>query len=566
MRDLDVYILIAEGRRILSLRYVPVDEVFASVPTHLYTTTVQWLWKLLLALSDAALGFPGVLLLKGIVGVLLSLSIYRLARLFAEPNASALVLLLTTLFLWNYANSRAQITTFLFLILCLTFFKREEKLESLPWSWCLGWPLAFLGWSQFHQGHELGLLLLLLFLGTHFRERIFTPPLFFRALLLLFLCLLAPSFTNMVGGYSIFGMPYRRDIEVAPPTEWLIEWERINPLNPYYALFILYVISQAVALWRVRDLHLSFRLFTLMGIAVPFFAQRFLPIACLLFVPMTAHTLSWRLLSPSRATAASLLLLLLFFRAPYHWVFPFEVWNLTAFRHKYLPLDGLEVLRRNEIPQPLFHPLGWGGLILYELYPRYKVASDARFSLVYPPDYLREAGEAENGVGWDRFAHKYGFRSAWVAKKMPLYHRLRFHPHWSKIYEDDKSALFILSDAISEVAKGPLETPESFTYAFFRATQALRQGKREEALSYLRKGRRLKPCDGELIEHEAAILFDLEKPGEARSLLQRHRFLFPLRPSYLELSQRLGFRPPPLFYRLILAPQALLTHLTACHT
>lgn len=537
------------------------DDVFASVPTHLYTTTVQWLWKLLLAVSDAIWGEKGVLFLKGAIGIFFCFSLYRLSRLFAHASASALVLLLTVLFIWNYFNSRGQITTFLFVILCLWFFKTKETMQELPWRWLWGWPLAFFGWSQFHQGYQLGFLLLLLFLLAHFGKALLQARLFFRTLLLLLLCLLAPTLTNMVGGYSIFGMPYVSDIEFAPPTAWLTEWERINPLNPYYALFVFYATLQAVALFRARELHLSFRLFALLGIAVPFFAQRFVPIACLLFVPTTAHALSSRRLSSPRAAAAAVLLLALFFRVPYHWVFPFEVWNLTAFRHKYLPLDGLEVLRSNEVPQPLFHPLGWGGLIAYELYPRYQVASDARFSLVYPPEYLRQAGEAENAVGWERFAAANGFRSAWLAKEMPLYLLLLSHPGWVLVYEDDKSGIFIRKGALAELATSELKTPESFTYALFQSTRAFEQKRLEEALVWVREARRLKPCDAEIIEHEAALLMVLGEVSEAKNLLSRHLFLFPLRPSYLELSSRAGLEPRPFLARLLLSPAAFLRQL-----
>lgn len=108
---------------------------------------------------------------------------------------------------------------------------------------------------------------------------------------------------------------------------------------------------------------------------------------------------------------------------------------------------GLEKATRyltgHQLPGPLYHPLAWGGYLIYRLAPAYKVYIDGRTQL-YSRDFWKAHDDVRYGKpDWYARLVASGANTVLWKKDEPLASLLRLVPDWAVVYEDDKWIIFV---------------------------------------------------------------------------------------------------------------------------
>jgi hypothetical protein len=99
-------------------------------------------------------------------------------------------------------------------------------------------------------------------------------------------------------------------------------------------------------------------------------------------------------------------------------------------------------MREQKLPQPIFNDYGWGGYLIWKLYPDYRVYIDGRAD-VYGDAFMEEFLSAQAGEkGWRAPLDKYGIRTVLIKPDTALASLLREDAGWQKVFEDSQAVIF----------------------------------------------------------------------------------------------------------------------------
>jgi hypothetical protein len=107
------------------------------------------------------------------------------------------------------------------------------------------------------------------------------------------------------------------------------------------------------------------------------------------------------------------------------------------------PVAAVEFMRSNSLPQPVYNEYGWGGYMIWKLYPDYRVYIDGRAD-VYGDAYIEEFLKTHDGVAaWREPLERVGVRTVFVSPDSPLASLLREEAGWHKAFEDKQAVIFV---------------------------------------------------------------------------------------------------------------------------
>ncbi|HEX8162814.1 MAG TPA: hypothetical protein VF538_13160 [Pyrinomonadaceae bacterium] len=107
------------------------------------------------------------------------------------------------------------------------------------------------------------------------------------------------------------------------------------------------------------------------------------------------------------------------------------------------PLAAVEFLRGRADAGPLFNHYGWGGYLVWKLYPERLVFIDGRAD-VYGDALLEAYLSAENGEkGWRATLDKYAVTTVMIKPGAPLAGLLDEDAGWGKVYDDGQAVIFL---------------------------------------------------------------------------------------------------------------------------
>jgi hypothetical protein len=120
-----------------------------------------------------------------------------------------------------------------------------------------------------------------------------------------------------------------------------------------------------------------------------------------------------------------------------------SVANQAATEARNYPAAAVDFITREKPLQPIYNEYGWGGYLIWRLYPDYRVNMDGRAD-VYGDELIEEflavhVGESE----WRNFLDKHGVRTALLRPDVPLASLLRQDVAWQKVFEDQGSVIFV---------------------------------------------------------------------------------------------------------------------------
>lgn len=120
------------------------------------------------------------------------------------------------------------------------------------------------------------------------------------------------------------------------------------------------------------------------------------------------------------------------------------------------PYYGVQFVRMNSLPGRIAHPYGWGGYLLWKLYPcssgDYRVFIDGRANVAYTDEVYRESLLIDSaGPGWEEILDRYGVNVVFFSKYHSNYRtdgrniaeRLVESGKWRRLFEEPSGIIFM---------------------------------------------------------------------------------------------------------------------------
>lgn len=414
-----------------------------------------WLWQVVAYGFYQFAGFSGIKLLRALTlaGIYATLGWSMLRNRVRLPVA--LPLLVTSLFLISkiYRLERPQVLSFWFAALLIVFFLEIRRGERpSPWLY----PLMLL-WANIHGGVAVGAALLMVFaVGSLWdwrndRKRLQHIVLWCGGGLLA--SLVNP---NGVEIYKLaLGMASSESasavVEFASPFEGLVDRPRV------YVPLLLLLLAHCAALcttWKRRvatDWLLSFLL-----VALAAMFMRNLAFVMIALVPLTARFLSEALADrdkvvgrAEKGVALAVIALLAVFSSVD--IVKGQLWRRAAWTDidpVTVPRELARFLDATPLRGNIFNYYGWGGYLLWELHPKYKLFIDGRN--LHGNDFFDEyqtilgAGSDTDPEhpGYQKLLDKYKIdyvvmpHQSYLGHVQPLLKFLLTDRNWQPIYQD----------------------------------------------------------------------------------------------------------------------------------
>ncbi len=344
--------------------------------------------------------------------------------------------------------------TSLFLFLLERYFKTNKLAYILPL------PPLTLMWVNLHAGYFLGLVVMALFIigglleilkAEFLKSDVIEPPPL-KSLLVLCGVLMACGLATLgnPNGLQIITYPFQT---LASPSmqqliqEWfspdfhLMEWQ---PL----AWMILLLIGAGML--ARKPISITNILLTLSLGYMGLRSMRNVPLFALAAIPVLADQLgsiikirSAAIPTPKKfltwASPALSILVVLVVGGRFVQV----VQGQTKAEEKNFPAAAVNWIVENKPERNLLNTYGWGGYLIWRLYPSYQVYIDGRADVygdAFIFDYIKLQ---EADPGWKNQLDQEDIRTVLLEPGTPLVNILRLSPQWKIAFEDSLSVLFV---------------------------------------------------------------------------------------------------------------------------
>lgn len=440
-----------------------------------------WLAQLIFYWVYSLFSFQGIILMRASILTLLIFLVYRSVRREGVGLYFSIALMVPAVLVFssNFTGERPQLFSFLFsflLIFLLEGFRirsqraddRTQKKADSRW-YLVPLPVITLLWANMHGGFFVGNLIILGYLiselikyltrkfGTHL------PASSLKALGIMGILAVIVSFINP-NGFNVVSILV--ELEQSRYKETIIEAMSPFTIGIHYAdvalFFLLLGLSGIILAMNFRKLDLTDVIFfsglTFMGLNAVRFIPFFIPYAVLLIARYGMQTIDRSSLREKTAAirnaagvtvAFSLVALIIFMSVKY------DIVVKSGVRQEKYPEGASNFLRENRIAGNMFNPYYWGGYLIWNLSPEYKVFIDGR-SLIEDVyfQYLNVFQAKSQSFGgipeWKAVlkAYKVDFIITFSVDKftgnlVPLIPALYHDPEWHLVYMDKISLVFL---------------------------------------------------------------------------------------------------------------------------
>lgn len=464
--DPDFWWHLRTGRLIVETRAIPRADVFSATFAGREWVAHEWLSEVVMYAAHLAFGYGGLVVLFALVITAAMWLAYGLcARRAGHPHVAGLALLLGALTASPTWGVRPQMFTFLFASLFLVILDGHVSGNRRGRLWWLV-PLSAV-WANMHAGFAMGFALIALTAAGLFldawlgagegREPIWRRV---RPLTLVFAACAAAASLNP-NGPRLFLYPFET-LTSGAMMKYIEEWHSPDFHQPMFLplAVMLFATFAAMALSRGRVRPGALLLLVATGYGalrsgrnVPFFALAAMPL-------LAEHAWGWlarqgwgrNLAAPEKRAAGREAVLKVLLNVSLLVAVPLAVGLLRVQRvaaaqaadeARNFPAAAVEFVRGQRPPQPIYHEYGWGGYMIWKLYPDYRVYIDGRAD-VYGDAFLEEFLDTHTGgANWRAALDKAGVRTVVVAADIPLASLLRMDVSWDKVYEDEQAVIFV---------------------------------------------------------------------------------------------------------------------------
>jgi hypothetical protein len=411
--DTDIWLHLMTGRHTLETRALTVPDPFCytsslsstaypgEARTRYFNLTHEWLAQILMYLTHAASGFPGLVLLRaallivfcGLVGLIVSWRTGGFYRSLGAAIAAGTVAI-------NFQQSRPFLVTFVLLAVTMAIAERRR------WMWAL--VPVFLFWANCHGGYFMGWVMLGAYCGEALIQRLRKRPVEGeRQLWMVTIASFLASAINPNGFRVIEIMLLYRssgiqsgNLEWQYPAFWLppysygvvligslaamlLSWRRTRPVD-----WILYLVFGAASLMAVRNT-------ILMGLVGAVLLGAYLP--------------AWKRAIPAAAefAAAGVVVLAIALGARSGGTFQLRAAEWM------LPTQAADFLKAHNVRDRIFNTYENGGYLVWRLWPGQRDFIDPRgLSEEAYADYTRILyyAPSDGGKSSEELLAKYGIQ------------------------------------------------------------------------------------------------------------------------------------------------------------
>jgi hypothetical protein len=456
--DPDFWWHLRTGQLIVQTHSIPHTDLFSFTKAGKPWVTQEWLSELFIY-GFFKLGGYGILicLFSAIITVAFMLAYLRCPA-ETRPYIAGFVLLLGAISAAPTWGVRPQmislLITSLFLYL-LDRYRRDGKYRFL-----IPLPLITLLWVNFHAGYFLGLVITgiyivggmtEIFIAKFLKEeKLLAVPSLNSILILcgsLGVCILAILVNP--NGVRIIIYPFQT-LTSPSMQQFIQEW--FSPdfhkmmWQPMACLILALMGIGMVSKKSISPtnilLNLVFGYAALRSMRnIPLFAITAIPVlseqvGSVVRIPTTSRALSHllRLTASILLACVALVISLCFVQV---------VRNQSKTENEIFPKTAADWLLENKPPGNLFNSYGWGGYLIWRMYPEYQVYIDGRAD-VYGDNFIFDymtIYRAEQG--WEDKLNGHAVRTVLVESNAPLANMLRQTPPWQIAFTDKASTIFI---------------------------------------------------------------------------------------------------------------------------
>ena len=392
--DVDFWWHLSTGKYVVENRHLPEADPFSftygkNLPVNEVVLRGYWLGQVIFYLFFKLLGLYGIILLRALLLISVFLLLYVWARRKqADRTVLSALILLTGWFSQYFTGERPQLFSFLFApltVFLLEHFRgKNDKGEGSPWSFVL-LPAMMLVWANCHRGFPLGSMILFIYCATEaVRNALHRRFQNVRRVLMLFFLTFTVSFVNpniykpylsivMLQGGALQKATSEYMTPFAVSRFGVVTW-------PYWTYMAIAVT--AFLLSRKRDTaHMLVAAFLAL---ISLTAFRYIPFFLYVTLPLVAVRVTSVIKEKKRfeivlRRTGSILVGLALAAILFLGVRDKAMKTLVhPIAERGVPEKAVNFIRQNSPPGNIYNYFEWGGYVIWELYPQYKVFIDSR--------------------------------------------------------------------------------------------------------------------------------------------------------------------------------------------
>ena len=446
--DPDLWWHLKAGEQMIDTRSIPRTDDYSFTKQGSEWVAHEWLSEVIMAAIYRLTGLVGLVTIFSLIIVIVLWLMYR--RCDGRPYAAGVAILLAAAASSPLFGVRPQMLTLLLASIYIVLLERFDPKEHTRRLWWLV-PLMLL-WVNLHAGFALGLALIGLYIVRAVLDGDWDEV---RPLLIVLIVCTAVVPLNP-NGFRMFSYPYETltsESMAAFIQEWASPDFHKSTYLPLAVLLLGTFAAMALSPARARPGEIFLVLVTALGALR---SVRHIPIFSLFAAPVLAKHL-WAIAkergwdksltgAEARPTGIKLLINIVLLLAPLA-LGVSRVWHFAAHQRSYEtirnPIAAVEFLKSQRPPGPIYNRYGWGGYLIYQLYPDYRVYIDGRAD-VYGDAFFTEAMRTYDGAGdWARSLDRHGIKTVLISPDAPLASLLRNDQgKWKLVYEDNDAIIF----------------------------------------------------------------------------------------------------------------------------
>ncbi|HYG98783.1 MAG TPA: hypothetical protein VD837_06595 [Terriglobales bacterium] len=458
--DPDFWWHLRTGQHIVETQSIPYADIYSHTNPGKPWIAHEWLSEVVIYGVYRSVGWLGLIVAFGACITAAFWIVFR--RSDGGPYVAGVATLWGAIATIPFWGVRPQMFSLLLASMFLYLLDRHRESRNTAVLWWIP-PLVVI-WVNVHGGYALGLAIVGVAALAELVDAVVMPHKRHeslhaaRALAVVLVACFAAALINP-NGYRMFLYPLET---LSSPSQQSLIYEWASPdfhlprMQAFAALligsFVLMIVSGKRA--PTRDL----LLLVLTGYAA-LRSSRHIPLFVLVAVPVVAASLKallevhgWKLVSrqdwatlPTRKAVlhATLALVLVGAGATR----ALQVANSQkAFETSELPTSAVTFIKQQHPPGPIFHSYEWGGYLIWQLYPEYRVFIDGRADL-YGDAFLEEfvrTYKAEND--WRNVLRKFDVNTVVLPPEAPLAVLLQEEPSWRTVFSDNQAVICVRRD------------------------------------------------------------------------------------------------------------------------
>lgn len=404
----------------------------------------EWLPDLLIFALHSTAGIG--CLIVAFAAVISSAFMLLYWRSLGKPYAAGICTLLGALTALPSWGVRPQMLAFLLASLLLLFLERSETETRLIW-WVV--PLMWV-WVNSHASFPVGLVVIAGFLvaecGEAWLQNTWTLAAGRVARLGIVLAASVAVVPLNPYGFRLFAYPLQT-LSSDAMQEFIAEWASPDFHRTEYAFLLIMLLGLIAAAtfsgvrMKLRELVLlvpatlgalisARHIYFFVLIAAPVLARACAEV-CKLFRPFSASG-GKKMLNASLMAGLVLFAVLRIY---------YVVRQQPGAEAAHFPEKMVQFVRANPLPANGLNYYNWGGYMIWELYPGYRVFVDGRAD-IYGDEFLERYANAYYLTDkWDDLLTQYGVQAVVLPPDAPLVTGLTTLKHWRVVYRDDQSVI-----------------------------------------------------------------------------------------------------------------------------